>query len=1134
MTTSQPSAATGLRMVGASAGTGKTYCLTSHVVGALTSGSVEPEGLVAVTFTTKAQTELEARLRRRLLQAGSSETAAALPLAYMGTIHAVCLRWLKEYALEAGLSPGLDVIPAHEARRLLQATLEHELHPDLLVRLDALAASLEVRHDPRVGRFDIVTPVEDIMSLARSNRIPLEALPRMAHRSWEGLRQLLPPQASSAARLEQRLALALETATQALAAVDDGQQNTREAGELLRECAGDLSRGRLRWSQWAKLSRIKPGKRAVALVEEVRAVAAEYDTHPRLQTELRELIESVFEAARVALTAYAEWKARRGLVDFVDMVDAALALTSQPGICRDLEGRLDLIVVDEFQDTSPIQLALFTRLHTLVGSSVWVGDRKQCIFEYAGADPELMDAVSRWVGSSGGAIEQLARCYRSRPALVELCSTVFAAAFAPQGVPLGEVATVAERHDPPGLAALPPVSVWWLEGQETAAIAAGVSDLLSQPTLTPVLDTHTGAVRPLQAGDVAVLVYSNADAERLSLALSTYGLDNTLARAGLFSTPEGSLLRAALLWLLDGRDHLAAAELAALTAFDGRTQREWLRERLADVARTDVASSTRSNDPDDAPRRVVSAPCQAAVSLDALRPCLPVLSPAEIVDRVLSVLDLAGWAERWPNPVQRAANLEALRALTAAYEERCSYQREAASLAGLVRYFDDTREKRRQRDEERATDEQHVRSGDAVVISTYHKAKGLEWPVVILTGLDRPPKRDAFEVALETEEQPFDPEQPLAGRWIRYWPWPLGAQRQAPLRERAESSAIGHRVAERERRERVRLQYVGWTRARDHLILGVRRQRKGPSVAWLDELADEGGPLLELPDTGAIAPELVVRAGGNQRYRVPARCRCFAAPSEPPERGEPPVLVRWFAPSERRLEPTEYRITPSRASAEVLELGQAHVMSSRRLERRMPFSAPRGTSWDTVGNAIHSFLAADIEALTALERRGLAERILRRSRLDEAFTTEALLTAGDALRRFVSARWPGATWHREVPVRAHLTSTRGARLIDGSIDLLLDTPEGVVIIDHKSFPGRASEWEARALEHAPQLLAYARALEIAGRQVLAMVVHFMVGGGVVEIAAGGGECDKLLLDDAVLESDAAESHTRHSTSSTDA
>src|SRR5690606_6465561 len=182
--------AAGLRLVGASAGSGKTYRLTEEVTRALAPGNaagIDLEGLVGVTYTTKAQAELEARIRRVLTGSGAFERAQQLPLAYLGTVHAIGLRLLQEFALDAGLSPAVDVIPGNEGRRLLQATLESELAPDLRARLGALAVEFRLNWDGRTSRADWITPVDDIMTLARGNRIAPDRLPEMGRRSIDGL-----------------------------------------------------------------------------------------------------------------------------------------------------------------------------------------------------------------------------------------------------------------------------------------------------------------------------------------------------------------------------------------------------------------------------------------------------------------------------------------------------------------------------------------------------------------------------------------------------------------------------------------------------------------------------------------------------------------------------------------------------------------------------------------------------------------------------------------------------------------------------------------------------------------------------------------------------------------------------------
>src|SRR5262249_17542874 len=155
-----------------------------------------------------------------------------------------------------------------------------------------------------------------------------------------------------------------------------------------------------------------------------------------------------------------------------------------------------------------------------------------------------------------------------------------------------------------------------------------------------------------------------------------------------------------------------------------------------------------------------------------------------------------------------------------------------------------------------------------------------------------------------------------------------------------------------------------------------------------------------------------------------------------------------------------------------------------RFTRRMPFTASPGTSFDQVGNALHAFLAADRADLPPSERTDLATQILQRAGLHGFCTPEIVIPASDALHAFAADRWPNATWHREIPISAGLDTEHGRRRIAGSIDLLLETPAGYVIVDHKSFPGRTSEWGERALTYAPQLFTYAKAIRMTGAQVL--------------------------------------------------
>jgi ATP-dependent exoDNAse (exonuclease V) beta subunit len=1089
-----------LTLVGASAGSGKTHRLTTEVTQAVDpngSSPIDVEGLVAVTYTRKAASELTSRIRRTLVKGGAFERAQRLPLAYLGTVHAACLRLVQEFAIDAGLSPHVDVLPGNELRMLAQA-LETGLDESFRERLQRLADGVELRWDGARKRVDWLTPVQDIMTLARSNRIASDDLPAMGRRSADTLLAMMGPAEPDGDALDRELLAALKTTARGLQKLDDGKVMTAEVKEDVRAFIEKAEKGTLSWSDWVRMQNLTPAKSARDAMGPLYAAAARVDWHPRLQAELRELTESIFEAARQGLAAYASWKRKRRVVDYVDMVDGALTLLEHPAVELELRRRLKLLVVDEFQDTSPVQLALFTRLHSLAGRSTWVGDRKQCIFEYAGADPSLMEAVSAWARDSGAALEQLPKNWRSRPELVALCVRIFTAAFGRHGFAASEVAVAAARTTPEKLASLPSLGLFYLLGtrndDEAGGIAEGLARILSSPAETPVVDLTTGAVRNVTPGDIAVLVATNAEALRIATALARLGVRSAVARAGLIrETPEGVLAAAALGALVDARDTLALATIEALTGFPDTDPDAWLAGRVAaEHARRRAYEEGR-------------APAADPTTVDPLAPLradVESLSPSEALDRVLAHLDLATICSRWPDPDQRLANLDALRALAAKYEDRCVHQREAATITGLLRFFDEAAEKLFIRDEELASDDQHVEGGDrAVTIVTYHRAKGLEWPVVVLSTLNKPERRTAFDVCPETDQVAFDATEPLAGRRIRYWPWPYGQQKKTRLAGLAEQSAEGLLVAQREERERVRLLYVGFTRARDHLVLAVRKRKSGLATAWLDELCDdEGQPLVDLPaDAGATGfSDVGIRGVDGEVTTVRARHwelgGAGVASTVAPE-----AARRWFATAAAsggvRV---PYWVAPSRAATEWVGLPVPIIGEVETIGPRLPLGKERGES-DVVGNAVHAFLAADLPELTPDERLALAARILGVASLLGMLAPATLLQAGDQLRAWVGRRWPGAIWHRELPVSGMIGAKGAERRVEGVIDLLLETAAGVVIVDHKSFPGGSAKWLEKAAEFAPQLGAYAEVLRMAGKNVLGAWVSFAVGGGVVEL-----------------------------------
>jgi len=214
-----------IRILSASAGSGKTYRLVEILEQEIADGHARPEAVLATTFTIKAAAELRERVRARLLERGQVEAAQRLGAARMGTVNSVCGRLVSDFAFDLGLSPEprvLDEVAARRAfdRALSTIVLRPAGHEDddtngdaePLPAADAGAALTELR--ARWRELDWLGAVRDIVARARLNRIERGALPECARRSTEEVAGFLGKAANT-----QRFVLGLSGAGDALAPV---------------------------------------------------------------------------------------------------------------------------------------------------------------------------------------------------------------------------------------------------------------------------------------------------------------------------------------------------------------------------------------------------------------------------------------------------------------------------------------------------------------------------------------------------------------------------------------------------------------------------------------------------------------------------------------------------------------------------------------------------------------------------------------------------------------------------------------------------------------------------------------------------------------------------------------------------
>ena len=855
------------------------------------------------------------------------------------------------------------------------------------------------------------------------------------------------------------LSIAAQRAIDVIARLDDDTDVTAKALEKLRSLA--RGGGSRQWREFRDVANLKAGKRSGAdkALAAVRELGARVLRSPALHADVRRF-SSLLAARVVELgSAYARFKEERGLADYGDLELLLLRLLEDPDDAAHLAADLELVVVDEFQDTSPLQLAIFQRLRALVPESRWVGDAKQAIYGFRGADPALVDGV---VESAGAAPETLKCNYRSNAALVGLVGRLFREAF-------GDEASLEPHRDTaPGA-----VERWVLEGKNMGLQWAGLADGVAR---------LRAAGRPCR--EIAVLARKNSDAQGIAAACEARGIPALLELPGILAGREGAVVLAALRVLADPGDSLAAATVLHLLDGDpaGPTP-AWLERRLRRLAaRSDGGDALET----------FAAGWQGEEVIERLRAIeVRGLAPSQALTEAVAALDLASRIQGWGEPSRRAANLDTLTSMAGEYEREAAASGSAPTLAGLVTHLDGL-------DESRKDTIKPPYGIDAITVSTYHRAKGLEWPVVVLTSLDSGRDPDLWQPEV-TGGSPGSGD-PLEGRRLRFWPWPFGFAGMfgkraefPPLDKAADASDEGIAARARDDAEALRLLYVGFTRAKDVLVLAHPEGKD----AWLRSLpgvnallpttppegeapATADGVVVDLPDLGTTYTLRRLTAGAAAAGELQTTS-WLAAPAAA---GAAEPVARFHNPSAAKLPGGE----PAMRIVTLEPQRPALVKLAKGAERQL-------------GEAVHTYFAAlpSLRVANADQRLAVAERCLRAFGVADALQPGVLVEMGVRFEAWVADVFPDAAWLTETPLVGLRTGGGSWR---GAVDLLLELPSGaVVVVDHKAGATVAERVPAKAAVYAGQLAAYREALEAQGLEVDSCWLHFPLAGALVGLVS---------------------------------
>lgn len=1104
--------------VEAGAGSGKTRALVDRVELLVRSGA-PMESIVAITFTEKAATELRDRIRRRLEsieadpgdpdQATATDALQQLDGAAVGTLHSFALRILGEHPVEAGLPPGVEVLDeissGIEMEQRWQGFVER-----LLEDLDA-------------GRS---------LLILEASRVGLDHLRRLAVQlddNWDLVETGIPtdapaPEPIDAEPVRTALAEALALRGACNNPADSLCQRIGELEPYLERLAASDEIDRLEAVR--DLSLEKFGNRGAAVNWSGPIDKAEAHRQLKYLTEKANgLVEAANQAALEHLAARlavftldaAAKRQAMGRLEYHDLLVRARRLLRHrdhgPAVRSALRARYRHLLLDEFQDTDPIQIDLavllacgdpepgdapWPELDTDPGRLFFVGDPKQSIYRFRRADIAMyLRARDRFADRA-----RLVTNFRSVPGIIEWVNAVFGRLIAYAEGSQPEYGPLQARRPPGGRG--PAVAVIGadpiaddlkaeeLRRVEAAAVAAAVAAALEEGWEMDEGGADEPRRRPVRAGDVAVLVPARTSLPALEAALDSAGIAYRVETSSLvYATRE---VRDALMALTAAAD--PTDELAAVAA---------LRSPLYgcgddDLAHWKLGLGGRFSLRTDVSEHAGHPVADGLAHLQELHEARRWTSPPMLLERLLrdrGALETAVVSGRPRDSWRR------LRFLVD--QARAWADVGGTDLRGYLEWA-------RLQGAENARVTETVlpeTDDDSVRILTIHGAKGLEFPVTVVSGLTTQLSRPARGPTLA-----FPPGRPPAIR-LRAGVESGGFEQWQPIDEQMDEH------------ERLRLLYVACTRARDHLIVSLTRLAETKRLTAASILAEAGAAGAGAANLGTTARTSAARVGppsapdGESQPAKPApRPDVDSRPAEsaPSDRDSQPVQPAPRSDGDSRLAEREPApALPDRADwlaerkTALARASAPEAVSATRLARSAAEADDPGLDkadpdlelppWKkgrygtAVGRAVHAVLQtvdlATGEGLDELARAQAAAEGVAFRRSDVARLARAGLATETARAAAAAPHW------RELWVAAPV----GGRLVEGYIDLLYRDQAGrLVVVDWKTDRIEGNDDAAALLDrYRLQGAGYAAAVEaVTGEPVARMVFEFLRPEGAVE------------------------------------
>ncbi|MCZ0732515.1 UvrD-helicase domain-containing protein [Mycolicibacterium iranicum] len=1040
----------------AGAGSGKTSCLVGRFVALVESG-VPADHIAAITFTEKAAGELVDRIRSELRRRAPDTPACrdallVLDSAAIGTLHSFAQRLLTEHAVEAGLPPRFTV--NDEIASQVSFETRWELFADGLLddpdaemplrllfasggrpkHLRDVAVAFNSNWDRVVNRTGVAAPSVPTVDV-RELLDDLTAILSLVEHCTDDNDLLLRHLTGVVTEFESRLRTAVD---------DDGRLKLLDTAKL------KSRKGQAR--NWTSIG-----------VDVVREHLRDIQT--ACEALRSSVVESVLQYLALSLAHFtaesATLRREAGELEFHDLLVLARNMLRSdahgPAVRHALAQRYERLLLDEFQDTDPIQIEIavliasndpdagrkhWSAICTEPGRIFFVGDPKQSIYRFRRADIGMfMTARDELVGSS----RQLSRNFRTGEPIVNWVNTTFAKLIVREGVSQPEYqALLAERDGPP---VGPPVAYFGrehnrqspadeLRAEEAKDVSASIRQVIrggwSVADRTPA---QINGWRPARWSDIAVLLPARTSLPFLERALDDARIPFRAETSSLvYGTREVRELMLVARAIDDPTDSLAVVSALRTTAFACGDDDLFTWKKVHRGGWDHQAAL-----PEDAPDHHPVA--QGISWLREMHRERQWLSPSQVLDRILRDRRFyeLGAAERRPRDLWRRLRFVV---------DQCRAWEEAggSTLREYLQWVEG------QSGEGTRVVETVLpeTDDDAVRILTIHGAKGLEFPVVIMSGLTTLMSSQARRVEVRFPGS--------AG-------WAIKLSKRLATTDFEDTQPLEEQM---DHHERLRLLYVAATRARDHLVISAHRKERGnrTSPTSAEVLYGEGWDptLAEALDFEGEPPRLPLTHEGTAEFSdLPSLEEWQTAHDAALRRATRPV-----ATSATRLarEAAERKARLSMPAVDTSDPGLAKGAQDIDLP---PWQ--KGRYGSAIGRAVHGVLqtvdlATGAGLSAACAAQAAAEGVLGKEDVIEALAQAALNseTVKTAVQR---SHW------REV----YVGIPHHNAILEGYIDLLYEGDRGLIIVDYKTDAWRTeADLAAKVERYAVQLEAYADAV----------------------------------------------------------